>query len=90
MKNCLDEWQPYYSPVVCVRKNDKLLASIELRRKKVVQARGFDNQSIEDDENLYNAFQKWMEKYQLEWIDDVEDYDEDGMFGDFEGVDLPF
>lgn len=90
LKNCLDEWQPYYSPVVCVRKKDKLLASIELRRKKVVQARGFDNQSIEDDENLYNAFQKWMEKYQLEWIDDVEDYDEDDIIGYFEDADLPF
>ena len=31
-----------------------------------------------------------MEKYQLEWIDDVEDYDEDDIIGYFEDADLPF
>ena len=79
LKNCLGEWQSYYSPVVCVRKKDKLVASIELYRKKVVQARGFNNQPIEDDVSLYKAVQVWMEMYKLVWINDADDFNDGDM-----------
>jgi len=88
LQNCLDEWKPHNSPVVCVRKKNQYVAAIEVLKGRVVQARGYDNSSLENDPPLYEAFKKWMELFRLEWFDRHERLEND--LGFFEYDDMPF
>lgn len=83
LKNCLSEWQPGYSPVVCVKKREKYLAAIEVAQRCVVQARGYHNEPIEDDPLLFEAFKKWIDCYGLQWSS------EEDLWEDPDG-DMPF
>ncbi len=42
----------------------------------IVQARAYNNSSIECDRNLNLAFEKWQRKYHVEWEPLSEDDDE--------------
>lgn len=80
LKNCLSSWSIENSPVVCVKKDEQYVAAIEILNGMIVQARAYNNTSIECDRNLNSAFEKWQKKYHVEWepisYDDDEDDDD--------------
>jgi len=80
LKNCLASWGVDNSPVVCVKKGEQYVAAIEILNGMIVQARAYNNTSIECDRNLSLAFEKWQKKYHVEWepisYDDDEDDDD--------------
>ena len=90
LQNCLDEWQPYDSPVVGVRKKEKYVAAIEIFKGCVVQAHGYDNRSLDSDPTLNKAFEKWMARFNLEWGEKEEYFDVNGAFRFFEHENMPF
>jgi len=78
LKNCLGTWRVDSFPVVCVKKNEKYVAAIEVSDEGIVQAQGYKNNDIQSDRNLYTAFEKWMKRYNLAWDACAYDfYDED-------------
>lgn len=85
LHNCLDTWSATGAPVVCIRRKAEYVGAVEVNNGQIVQARGFDNCCLELDPRLYGAFEKWRQRYQLEWADDEDDFD-----GDFPERDLPF
>lgn len=89
LQNCLDEWEYYNSPVVGVRRKDRFVAAIEVYKGKVVQARGYDNGSLDKDPPLNEAFKKWMARFKLEWGEKEERFDIAAMRF-FERENMPF
>ncbi len=76
LENCLGEWQAGDYPVVCVKKRDQYVAAIEISENGIVQAYGYKNSSIEYDQALYAAFEKWMHQFHLSWSYDAYDFGE--------------
>lgn len=73
--NCLSEWTPYSSPVVCVSKGGRYVAAIEVRYPFVAQALGRNNVFLSHDPPLRQAVLAWMERHHLQWSppdDDLE------------------
>ena len=60
LNNCLRSAQ-FNNPVICMMKNGRYVAAIEVDEKKklVIQALIKDNEDIEDDKSIYIAFKKW-------------------------------
>jgi len=86
LQNCLRNRSPNDAPVVCIRRKEEYVGAVEISKGEIVQARGFDNCSLELDPRLDAAFEKWRQRYQLEWADEEEeDFDDD-----FPEWDLPF
>ena len=86
LQNCLDTWDPQGYPVVCIRRKEEYMGAVEVSNGQIVQARGFDNRDLERDPRLFAAFEKWRQRYRLEWAEeDDEDFDDD-----FPERDLPF
>ena len=77
LENCLGSWNAQNSPVVCVKKNKKYVAAIEVKNGYIIQARGCDNSCIESDPQLYAAYEKWKKAHNLEVYDDDLDDDDD-------------
>lgn len=88
LQNCLNHWRNTDDPVVGVKRCGGYVAAIQLRKGVIVQARGYDNCSVEEDPKLYEAIDKWRVRQGLCW-GDLEDtllYNDGGNpFGD----DLP-
>ena len=85
LSNCLGDHSPLGAPVLCIRKQGQTLAAVEVSGRKVLQARGFDNAALEDFPELFQALEKWMERFHLMW-----DEEEDGVVIDPIGQNLPF
>jgi len=83
--NCLTSWQIDNNPVICVKRSNKYIAAIEINDKKIIQARLYDNMPIEMDLQLFDAFDKWKEKYRLEWTEEL-----DAGFDDDDDLDPGF
>lgn len=83
LDNCLSTWSPNDCPVVCVKKQDKYVAAIEISAGKIVQAKASKNSKIEHDKKLQSAFLKWQEKYGISWLCDDDD-DDDELFNIFD------
>lgn len=73
LNNCLSEYNASYSPVyVCIRISDgKYMAAIEIDENTLAikQALGYKNCSIKRDNKSYEAFLKYVEKYELSLLD---------------------
>ena len=71
LHNCLYTWRDRFSlhtnhPVICVSKGNKLVAAIEIYNESIiVQALGDSNKPIEYDQELYEAYKRWRQKYGL-------------------------
>ena len=68
LENCLVEWSAQSSPVICVKKQGKYVAAIEISDNKIVQARGYRNLTITNDRKFNKAFEKWRAMYGIEWM----------------------
>lgn len=90
MNNCLGSWQQRYAPVVCVKKGGKYVASISVAKNMILEAYGYDNSSIEDDESLSAAIEKWRVLFRLEWSEYGDCDDEFGEFDEDRFADMPF
>ena len=91
LHNCLKEWTNKDYPVVCVRKNGKIIAALEIRDDFVFQARTANNKSLRQIAGLTEAFHKWHEKNNLssKYNGRFRDFDDDEFFLD-DDEDLPF
>ena len=67
LKNCLGSWNPGNWPVVCIKKQEKYVAAIEISDKGIRQALGINNGEIKDDLPLFKTFEKWRKEHKLEW-----------------------
>ncbi|MBR4073259.1 MAG: hypothetical protein IKK24_04870 [Clostridia bacterium] len=65
LDNCLDEWGPDNNPVICVKKNGKAVAAIEVCGQIVIQARGYANSPLKIMDGLAQAYNEWKKKYNL-------------------------
>ena len=65
--NCLSEWKTHNAPVVCVSKNGRYVAAIEVRYPFVEQALGRNNIPLSHDPLLRQAVLAWMERHHLQW-----------------------
>ena len=71
LHNCLYSWRNRfslhaYNPVVCVSKGTKLVAAIEICNESIiVQALSSSNKPMEYDQDLYEAYTRWRQKYGL-------------------------
>ena len=68
MKNCLVSWTPEQAPVVCVTKQGRYVAALEIDCDAIVQARGYDNDDIEEDSPLNRAIVLWSKKFGLTFL----------------------
>ena len=67
LHNCLDTWGPYHNPVICVAKNQRALAAIEVKDDSyMVQAQSAHNCSIKEGTRFYAANRMWLRKYGLQ------------------------
>ena len=77
LHNCLNTWGPYNNPVICVAKNQRALAAIEIGSDSyIVQAELPHNRPIKEGTPLYAAYRIWCRKYGLQ---DLPDDDEDAI-----------
>ena len=67
MNNCLGSRNPGNLPVVCVKKQEKYIAAIEVSDEGIEHALGFNNRELTDDSQLFKAVEKWRNIYKLEW-----------------------
>ena len=65
LDNCLKYWNCFDSPVVAVYKGDKIVAAIEVKNNKILQAFRFRNKPIKKSSTLYYAIKKWCEKFMI-------------------------
>lgn len=66
LHNCLDTWRAFNNPVICVAKNQKILAAIEIEAGAfIVQARLAYNHRIKKGTQLHEAYTIWRRKYGL-------------------------
>lgn len=72
LNNCLGSWGPGNWPVVCVKKQEKYIAAIEVSDKGIEQALEFNNIEFEEDSQLFKAFEKWRNEHNLEWNHDFD------------------
>ena len=84
LENCLIAWDPSCSPVVAVKRGSEYRAAIEVKGRSVVQAKARRNTSMERDPDLNRAFRKWLKRFTLELLPQL-DFD-----GFDEPEDLPF
>ena len=68
LKNCLVSWTPEQAPVVCVTKQGRYVAALEIDCDAIVQARGYDNDDIEEDSPLNRAIVLWSKKFGLTFL----------------------
>ena len=77
LHNCLDTWRPYNNPVICVAKNQRALAAIEVEDDSyIVQVQSAYNGPINEGTRLYAAYRMWLRKYGLQ---DLSGSDEDAV-----------
>lgn len=50
-----------------MKKGEEYIAAIEVNGRYVKQARGYENDDIDEDEEVYEAFEKWLSKFNLCW-----------------------
>lgn len=82
LHNCLGSWDPQKPAVLCVRRQGKIIAAIEVFDHRVVQARTIHNRRLYDDPGLFAAYTKWVEKNNIAGQDaklcfDEDDFEED-------------
>lgn len=65
LRNCLIGWHSMNNPVVVVKKNEKIVAAIEVAPRGVLQVQGYRNTNVSRVPGLSEAYQKWLEKYNL-------------------------
>lgn len=71
LNNCLVNYDSNNNPVVCVKKNDKILAAIEIKNsKQIIQAYAKNNTEIADDSELSKAVSKYYKRNNLKWLHD--------------------
>ena len=81
MKNCLGNWTPDKNRVICVRKDGRAVAAIELNEDVIYQARGVSNKALSCDAELERAYMKWKGCFGLEEYAFARFYDDfDNMF----------
>ena len=74
LRNCLRSWKSTNNPVVVVKKDNKVVAAIDVADGTVIQVKGYKNSSISRVPNLSKAYDQWCEKFGLrENIYDFED-----------------
>lgn len=66
LKNCLGRWCTSNWPVVCIKKQERYVAAVEISETGIEQAFAFDNRRIESDEPLFKVFEKWRKLNNLE------------------------
>lgn len=67
LHNCLDTWGPCRNPVICIAKNQRALAAIEVKDGSyIVQAQLPHNRPIKGGTPLYAAYMLWRRKYGLQ------------------------
>ena len=84
LQNCLTMWSIQSSPVVCVKKGDEYVAAIEISGKTVIQAKGWRNTDIEDNEELQRVFYKWLKQYNMEWKPEEDELDDNEFLQEFD------
>jgi|GEM_PF-908593 len=65
LNNCLREWSVGDFPVVCVRCNGRIVAAIEIRNNFIQQAYSSDNEDLEKEPGLLQAYYCWRDKNAL-------------------------
>lgn len=65
LRNCLDCWENFGGTVYGILLNGHFAAAAELDGKRILQAYGYRNRSVETDQRVYGANCAWKERYGL-------------------------
>ncbi len=66
LENCLAEWHGMKNPVAVVLNGREYVAAIEIGKDRVIQFLGKRNEEVDQESDLYKAFEKWVRHFSFD------------------------